>query len=751
MPKTFKIVITGRVQGVGFRPHVFNLANTFQLNGTVSNNEEGVIIFITGDEDVVHSFYRLLTEHPPVASKIWEHHIAETKHKTFQGFSIVPSKKSGKLNLQLTPDFAICEDCKTEITDQTNRRYQYPFTTCVNCGPRWAITNTFPFERDHTNLVSFQMCPSCSKEYGDPKDRRFHSQTNTCPDCGIQLQLSKADGAIISAEYPIENVAKLIKEGNIVAIKNTSGYLLCSDANNADAVRSLRKRKNRPTKPFAILYPSLEILKSHLKTNTVEDETLASPESPIVILQKKDFKGELALSELAPGLNQLGVMLPYSGILHLLAKELEIPIVATSGNIHASPIISDEKIAHRELFNVADYFLDHNLKITNPQDDSVIKFSSRNKEKIIFRRSRGLAPNFDIKIKKDKKILAMGGHLKSTLAFLPNNYLYISQYLGNLDHFDVFDRYIQTAEKFMELFEEHPEVVLVDKHPSYNSSRHGIELAKKLNSELYQIQHHKAHFASVLGEYQLFKKKSPILGVVWDGTGYGDDAQIWGGEFFSYQEGTMEHVGQFGYYDWLAGDKMAKEPRISFFSLANEKMQDEISAKFSKQEIAIYNHLKKKEVLKTSSVGRLFDAVASLLGICDYNTYEGEAAILLENQITDYKLSQCKSYCPEITNGIVPTKELFNNLYVDFKNGRPKEEIILNFIFSLAMIVIKMANQNKIKKIAMSGGVFQNTTLVDMLKELAGAEYELYFNRNLSPNDENISFGQLMYHQHIKN
>jgi hydrogenase maturation protein HypF len=749
--KTYKISVAGRVQGVGFRPHVFKLANSFQLKGTVSNNEKGVIIYLTGDEDVVHSFYRLLIERPPVASKIRKHQITETNHKTFQGFSIVPSKKTGKLNLQLTPDFAICNDCKTEITDKNNRRYRYPFTTCVNCGPRWSITNTFPFERDHTNLATYEMCPTCSKEYSDPSDRRFHSQTNTCSDCGIQLQLSKADGTIISVEYPLENTANLIKEGNIVAIKNTSGYLLCCDANNAEAIKKLRKRKNRPTKPFAILYPSLNLLKQHLKINAVQEETLTSPESPIVIVQKKDFKGQLALGELAPNLYQLGIMLPYSGILHLLATELEIPIVATSGNIHASPIISDENMAHRELCEVADYFLDHELKISNPQDDSVVKFSSRYNEKIIFRRSRGLAPNFDAKIKKDKKIMAMGGHLKSTIAFLPNDYLYISQYLGNLDHFDVFDRYIQTAEKFVGLFEENPEVVLVDKHPSYNSTRHGIELAKNLNADLHQIQHHKAHFASVLGEHELFEKKSSILGVVWDGTGYGDDAQIWGGEFFSYQNGAMEHVGQFGYYDWLAGDKMAKEPRISFFSLANDAMQDEISPKFSNQEIAVYHHLKKKESLKTSSVGRLFDAVASLLGICDFNTYEGEAAIMLENQIKDYNLSHCKCYAPELVNGIVPTRELFNNLYVDFKTGEKKEQIIANFLFTLAISVIKIAEQSKIKKICLSGGVFQNSTLVDMLKELAGTEHKLYFNRNLSPNDENISFGQLMYHQHIKN
>lgn len=344
----------------------------------------------------------------------------------------------------------------------------------------------------------------------------------------------------------------------------------------------------------------------------------------------------------------------------------------------------------------------------------------------------------------------MGGHLKSTIAFLPNDYLYISQYLGNLDHFDVFERYTLTLERFMNLFEVTPEVVLVDKHLGYNSTRHGIELAESMKADLKQVQHHKAHFASVLGEHALFDNESGIMGVVWDGTGYGDDAQIWGGEFFNYQNGEMKRVGHFDYYDWLAGDKMAKEPRISFFSLANNTMQCEIGKKFSKEEISVYNHLKKKESLKTSSVGRLFDAVASLLNLCDFNTYEGEAAILLENQLVDYQLGNCKSYVSEIVNGTVPTKELFNNLYVDFKTGEKKEEIITNFLYTLATVVLKMAEQLNIKEIAMSGGVFQNAVLVDMIKELSRSEYKLYFNRNLSPNDENISFGQLMYNQHVK-
>lgn len=743
--------MNGRVQGVGFRPHVFKLAKKFNLQGTVSNNEEGVVIQVSGTHKNIHDFYNHLITNPPKVSKITNHHLVETDYMDFDGFAIVPSQNSGKLNLQLTPDFAICKECKEEITDKNNVRYHYPFTTCVNCGPRWAITNSFPFERNHTNIDAFNMCDSCEKEYGNPLDRRFHSQTNSCSNCGISLNLTNSDGTEILADNIFKKIADLILAGHIIAIKNTSGYLLCCDASNVSAVKRLRLKKNRPTKPFAILYPSLSQLKQHLSINEEQEGLLTSPESPIVILPKKDFKGNLALNELAPGLNQLGVMLPYSGILYLLALELNIPIVATSGNIHGSPIISSSNMAHEELKGIADYFLDHNLKIANPQDDSVVKFSVKLNEKVLFRRSRGLSPNFDASVKIDEKVMAMGGHLKSTITFVPNDYIYVSQYLGNLDHYDVYDRYIQTVTKFTELFEQTPEAILTDKHPAYHSTQYGIELSKKWKVSLKQIQHHKAHFTSVLGEHGLFDSSVHILGVIWDGTGYGDDTQIWGGEFFSFYAGKMKRVGHFDYFDWLAGDKMAKEPRISLLSLTNDKMQSVLKQKFTEKEISIYKHLKSKASLKTSSVGRLFDATASLLGLCDINTYEGEAAILLESQINHYNLEDCQSYVPEIKNGIVPTQELFYNLYNDYMKGVTKEEIIINFLYSLANCVFKMAEVYKITEIAFSGGVFQNTVLVDMLKEMSGSEYKLYFNRNLSPNDENISFGQIMYHQHVKN
>ena len=749
MLSTYKIICNGRVQGVGFRPFVSKLATAMGLTGVVSNNEDGVIIILSGASDLIIEFYHELIRNPPPLAKIKGHKITETDLVKYNSFNIIPSRSKGKLNLALTPDFGICAVCSEEISDPENRRHLYPFTTCVNCGPRWSITNTFPFERDHTSIKEFSMCPLCKTEYEDPQDRRFHSQTNSCSNCGIRLELEDDKGNLIKvpAASAFTVMSEFIRKGKILAIKNTGGYLLCCDATNPKVVKKLRRLKRRPKKPFAILYPSIDLLKEQIDLDPIQIDELCSSERPIVIVSSKGFKGQLALEELAPGLSQVGVMLPYSGILELLGKELRQPIVATSGNIHGSPVISEQRQARELISSVADYFLHHNLGISNAQDDSVVKYSFRKRQRILFRRSRGFAPNYFDFVAKDKtKILALGGHLKSTIAFVPNDYLYLSQYLGNLDHYEVYERFVMTIAVFRRIFQEQPECILVDRHPTYVSSLYGEELSEIIDVPLYRIQHHKAHFASVLGEHNLFEINDAILGVIWDGTGYGDDKQIWGGEFFTYQTGRMHRSGHFEYFDWLAGDKMSKESRLSLYALNKDKNASFLSEKFSDEERNIYAYLKDSNKLQTSSVGRLFDALASLLDFCDVNSYEGEGAILLENAIHDYDPEMLKVYAVPKEDGLVPTHLLWEELYKDFLDGIDKQKIILNFLFTLANVIIEMAEIKGCRKIALSGGVFQNTILVDMVKELSEKRFELFFNINLAPNDENISYGQLMYY-----
>ena len=747
---TYKITISGQVQGVGFRPLVYGLAKSFSLTGTVSNNEEGVVIFVSGPKDSIQHFFEKLIKNPPPVSKIKNSEILEIENMEFADFNIVPSVKSGQINLPLTPDFAICDDCKNDIQNPENRRYNYPFTTCVNCGPRWAITQTFPFERNHTTINDFPMCNVCEKEYLNPADRRFHSQTNTCHTCGISLILLDNLGNIIAStsENIFKKIVTLVSEGNIVAIKNTGGYLLCCNAENDEVIKKLRNKKNRQKKPFAVLFPSMKFLQNDLKINELQRKSLASSERPINIIPFENYKGKIALNAVAPGLNQLGVMLPYSGILQLLANELNFPIIATSGNIHSSPIIGNNEEALEKLKQVADYFVQHNLEISHPQDDSVVKFSAKFNQKVLFRRARGYAPNyFDFQINSEEKMMAMGADLKSSIAFCPNQYLYVSQYLGNLENFDVYNRFTSTVNSFISIFEQQPQVVLVDKHPLYQSTQFGKEFAQKNKSKLIEIQHHKAHFSSILGEHQLFSEK--VLGVIFDGTGYGDDGNIWGGEFFDYEANKIERINHINYFDWLLGDKMAKEPRLSLLSLASDEMMEVLKDKFTQNELKTYLTLKKSNSLKTSSAGRLFDAVASLLNITDYNTYEGEAAILLENKIGNYDLKSCRSYLSALGNGISAT-EIIQNIYADFNKGTAKENIIVNFLYTLAYAIIELAKTKNYKHLAVSGGVFQNTTLVDIIIELAPKEIKLYFHKDLSPNDENISFGQLMYYLNIK-
>ena len=698
MRQTFKISISGQVQGVGFRPFVHNLAKRLKLKGSVCNNEHGVLVLVNGSQKKAREFLESILRGSPKISDIQSYDFQEVPFKEFSDFEIIPSHAKHQIDIPLTPDFAICELCKSEIRDVNNRRYGYAFTTCTNCGPRYAITTKFPFERANTTVAAFKMCHNCKEEYDNPSDKRFHSQTNSCPSCGIELKLNQANGEQIKANQSrlIEKAADLIKVGNIIAIKSTNGYLLCCDANNKLTIERLREKKQRPSKPFALLYPSIEKIKTDFVVTDSEKEALLSATAPIVILNPKRIVESLEQESIAPGLNQLGVMLPSSALLAILMEHVNFPIVATSGNIHGSPIISEERDAVQKLSGVANYFLHHNLDIVFPQDDSVIKCA--NGQRIILRRSRGLAPNY----RKNgnpitEKILAMGAHLKSTFSFLPNSHIYCSQYFGNLDNYDVSMRFLKSIEQFESLFETNAQTIIVDSHPQYQSSILGRELADKWNAKLFEVQHQEAHFASVLGEHDLFNSEEKILGVVWDGTGLGRDNAIWGGEFFLYYKRSIQRLTHFEYVDWIASDKMAKEPRLSLLSMLPESEREIIKNKFSDTEWKVYNKMLTKNFLKTSSVGRLFDAVASLLGIIDSTTYEGEAAMLLESYAREYKGNDPIDFLDGLDFQVIPTRILIKNLAKAFEKETSIELIASSFIHTMAWLIVKMAEQKRVQ------------------------------------------------------
>lgn len=748
--QTWHIHIKGQVQGVGFRPFVYVLAQEFGLKGWVNNTVDGVHIEFNATLKLAQKVKREISSRSPKLARITSIQLKETEQAFFENFQIIHSDSAGQRNLLLTPDFGMCEDCRRELKVNTNRRYTYPFITCTNCGPRYSIIHSLPYDRIHTKMDTFQMCKNCQVEYENPLDRRYYSQTNSCPNCAIQLYLFDAHNQELQGNI-LEQVVDAWHTGKIIAIKGIGGYLLTCDANNSSAVEELRRRKHRPSKPFALMYPTLD----GLKASKIEKEALESSVSPIVLLNDEIKNADLEV--VAPYLSRVGVMLAYTPLYKILLDIFGKPIVATSGNISNSPIVFEDEKAITELTKIADLILVNNRKIVVPQDDSVIQFSPFKKQKIILRRSRGLAPTYiNPELESSpKSILAMGAMLKSTFSLLHHQNIYVSQYLGDLAHFDTQENYQKVMDHFLSLFDVEPEVVLLDQHPEYPSTQKGVQLAKKWNIPTQSFQHHIAHFGAILGEHNLIHSEEPILGVIWDGTGLGEDGHIWGGEFFKYENYDFLRCYHFDYFDFILGDKMPKEPRITALSACWDVLgaEDFLKKKFSKIEWQVYiKLLSKKNQLQTSSVGRIFDAVASLLGILDKQTYEGEAAMRLEAIATTYfkqnGLNFSSSYFQEGAHYYrIPTQSLMTNILMDLRKGKPKDWIAAKFHFSLIQLVKIVANNLKIKKIAFSGGVFQNALLVDLLFHHLSSELDLYFHQELSPNDENISFGQLICHR----
>ncbi len=757
-PKFFKIIISGRVQGVGFRPFIYNLAKKFNIKGFVTNNENGVLVNAVADEKSIEDFYKQILIQKPQSAKITssqKSQIASTE--IFDDFYIKPTAPNLLIDIPLTPDFAICENCSNEILDTENPRYYYPFTTCTQCGPRYTITKKFPFERVNTSIDVFTMCENCQQEYKNSDAIRFHSQTNSCPNCGITLKFTDNSGAILSQsnEEIFKIISKKLELGKIIAIKNTAGYLLICDATNEETVKELRVRKKRPTKPFAVLFKDLEKINKYLKINNLEESTLSSTEAPIVILPIKNPL-DLVVNQIAPNLETIGAMIPNSGTLQLVMTNFNKPIIATSANFHGSPICCSEKEVTKTLKEIADYFLHNTLNVLHPQDDSVMKFSEKFSKKIILRRSRGFAPNLlEFKTpESNEKIVCFGSDLKNTITILPNSNCYVSEYIGDLENYDTYLRFEKTIDNYTRIFNFEPEIVLFDAHPKYISSRLAESFVHQENNIHYQkIQHHKAHFAAILGGKNLWKSEDKILGIIWDGIGFGEDEQIWGGEFFEYHNKTINRIGHLDYYPWVLGDKMSKNPKLSALSISYSNPF--FREYFDDNEWTVFSKAIQNPSIKTSSMGRLFDAVGFVLGFHQPIYFEGEAAIYLEKiaqkQYSTFKI-ELIDYLEnsEFSNNIIPTKLLFDKIITAKSNGISINEIAVNFHYTLIKCIEKIAISNKFHTLAFSGGVFQNSLLVDMILEFLSKDFELHFHENLSPNDENISFGQLNYYLNIK-
>ncbi len=750
------------MQGVGFRPFVYQLAKQLHLTGYVINSSNGVHIYCNADEPITDHFYNLVVETAPALAKITTRSINKIPFQHYVGFTINESETGGVVNLLLTPDYGICAACSTEMHDRNNRRYQYPFITCAQCGPRYSIINQLPYDRSKTTMHPFNMCVACNEEYHNPNNRRHYAQTNSCESCGVKLAMFSQTGEQLFGNNStiINKAVQALRQQQIVAVKGIGGYLLLCDATNETVVKELRKRKHRPQKPFALLYPNIQAVLNDFELSTHEADALVSQAAPIVLLQKKaEAVTKLADYAIAPGLSQLGVMLPYAPLLQLIAGTFKQPLIATSANVSDSPIIYNDKDAKEKLSAIADCIITHNREIAAPQDDSVLRFSTVSKQPIISRRARGLAPSyFSYRPKTNKTMLATGALLKSSFTFVTSGNTFISQYLGNTNSYDAQQTYKALVQHYISCFHQGPELVIADKHPLYFSTEFAAFISKHFSCALVQVQHHKAHAAAVLAENQLLQSEMPVACVVWDGTGIGDDGNIWGGEFFVYQNNSLDRCFHFDYFPTILADKMAKEPRLSAMAICSKIGLSEniLKEKFSETEWKLYQKLLAvKNNLQCSSVGRIFDAVASLLNICDKQSYEGEAALLLEAlaqqyfEINGYHFTT--GYCIEDAHiSTIPTAAIFSGIVTDIINGKAANYVAAKFHYSLVQLVKSVANTMQVKHIAFSGGVFQNAVLVHLLHYYVEPDFQLYFHTSLSPNDENISFGQMVcYDQDI--
>ncbi|MEA1954348.1 MAG: carbamoyltransferase HypF [Campylobacterota bacterium] len=624
-----------------------------------------------------------------------------------------------------------------ELDDRSNRRFNYPFINCTNCGVRYSIIKNLPYDRDQTSMRSFKMCKLCQNEYNDPKDRRYHAQPIGCFKCGPKLSLFASDGKELSTNDPITKAIHYLKEGKILAIKGVGGYHLMCDATNAKVVSKLRERKRRASKPFAVMVKDIKMAKSLTRVNREESELLSSKYRPIVLL-KKHSNIDMLCKEVAPNIKQLGLFLPYTPIHYLLLKELNVPLVATSANISSEPLCIEKNEIMR-LNSVWDYCLDNNREIVNSCDDSIVFVEGE--ETFMLRAARGYSPTYLKQQRESKrKVLALGANQKSTVAIAFENSVVLSPHIGDLNSIASVEHFKENILTLKRLYNFEPDVVVCDKHPNYESTKFAIELKEKNPKiELVQIQHHYAHILATVG---LVGVKGRVLGVSFDGTGYGDDGNLWGGEFMLCDDSNYERVAHFKYFKLLGGQKAIEEPRrvaLSFlFELYGKEvleMQNETINSFSKQELKMLYISWKKGLNAplSSSCGRLFDAVASLLDVVQVTSYEGESGLLLES-IYDEQIDEYYAFTFE--NGVID----FSTIFREMLKESNKQRVVSKFFNTLIEIIYEISQKYKLP-LVVSGGVFQNRILIRLLKKRIP---DAIIPKNFLSNDGAIAYGQVL-------
>ena len=769
--KLASISVRGIVQGVGFRPFVYGLAVNHNLKGWVYNTSEDVKIEVEGEAEAIKQFERELeTNAPPLA------HIENTtiEYHPLQGYKNFEIRHSqaqrGKYQL-ISTDVATCQACLDELLNPEDRRYRYPFTNCTNCGPRFTIIEGMPYDRPKTTMRYFQMCPRCQAEYDNPLDRRFHAQPNACPKCGPQVRLVDKRGNLVTESNPIAAASQFLKEGKIVAIKGLGGFLLACDATNDTAVKTLRQRKKRPSKPFAIMVATLEEAKRHCYVSPEEEELLTSPQSPIVLMIWKEDSS--VSREVAPNLWFLGTMLPYTPLHHILLRDTDRPLVMTSGNLSEEPIARDNDEALRRLSGIADYFLIHNRDIYSRYDDSVA-IVERDTSQLV-RRARSYAP-YPIRLPfQARQVLACGAEEKNSFCLTKDKYAFLSQHIGDMENMETLEHFYSTISLYKKLFHVEPEVVAHDLHPDYLATKYAQELGES-GMKLVPVQHHHAHIASCMADNGL---ESPVIGVAFDGTGMGGDGNIWGGEFLVTDYRDYRRAGHLEYLPLPGGAAAIKRPRRTaigyILTLLGENALNAVIASGAKQsqltsigqvtefEVEVIKRQIERKINSplSSSMGRLFDAVSALLGIRGEIDYEGQAAVELEMaayssiiamNVSDKAISHAQERYPyRIVEDegirIVRLKDLLSAVIEDFHHGISKGMISLKFHNTVARMINEMcqliADESGISQVALSGGVFQNRLLLrKTVSLLESSGLQVLTHRQVPCNDGGISLGQ---------
>ncbi len=776
-----QITVEGTVQGVGFRPFVYRLARELRLSGWVTNTRSGVLIEAEGDTGVIESFLGRLKQEAPASAMIEAMNTRIIPAVDEKYFSIAPSTETGQRALVIPPDLTTCSDCRRELADPEDRRFHHPFITCTQCGPRYSVITAVPYERSHTTMAEFDLCAACHAEYAAESDRRFHAEPIACPACGPRVSLWNEQGEEVAiGEDALHRVQLMLEQGLIVAVKGLGGFQLWVDAKSDEAVRRLRDRKRRPEKPFAMLFHSVESVIDYCVLSSDEEALLCSPQAPIVLTRRRR-ETDIA-DAVAPANPYLGVMLPTTPLHYLLMASLQRPMVATSGNCSEEPIVTDEREALVRLKGIADAFLVHDRPIARSVDDSVVlaidgipdrndrgEMGKPKGDVMILRRARGYVPQA-IRWSDGPAdgaqgpVLAVGGHLKNTVALLREDRVVLSQHLGDLSTVEADKAFRQAISDLQQLLQVTPKAIACDLHPDYRSTTFARELAATLSAPFIPVQHHHAHVASCMAEHKL---DGEVLGIAWDGAGYGEGGQVWGGEFMITSYRQFTRLASLKPFRLLGGEAAMKEPSRSAAALLWELMREEMLGhrlpywQVSQGQREKFASLLRSGIVSpwTTSMGRLFDAVASLTGLCQETTFEGQAAMAvqfaaeqgMETSGEGYPIDLVPSESPG-TKWVLDWRPMMSALRDDLCRGSRAEVVATQFHVGLAEGVVRVAQVAGLPRVVLAGGCFQNRLLLSLVRhQLEAAGFTVYCHSLVPPNDGGLSLGQAVVAAHRLN